>query len=191
MRNSPDRYSRKLVLDIEATGFGPGHRITEIGCIEIVDLKITGSSFHAYVNPNREVSHVAHRLTGLTWKFLRNYPVFTDVSEKFLRFIENAELIMHSASSDLEFINNELALHQIPYGKLEDRHKITDTIPIAEKLHPKQKISLDALCQIYQIDSSHRTKHGALIDAQLLARVYLAMLFGDECLHNEHIFVAS
>lgn len=168
---------RFIALDTEGTGCGASHSLTEIGCVEMVGLTVTGRQFQAYVDPGCEVSHGAHKITGHTWKFLRQYPPFNqDIAERFLRFIKNSPLIIHDARSDLDLLNESLELCGQSYGKLEENHKIIDTLPLAQCLHPGMKNNLTALCERYGIDTSVRYKHGALIDAKLLAQVFCAMV---------------
>lgn len=171
---------RQIVLDTETTGLSPekGHRLTEIGCLELYNRQLTGAKFHTYVNPEREIDEGAKAVTGLTEEFLADKPKFIEVVEPFLDFIDGAELIIHNAPFDVGFINHELSLCRHPWGHVEKRTTVLDTLVIARKLHPGQRNNLDALCQRYKIDNTHRTYHGALLDAEILAEVYLQMTAG-------------
>ena len=175
---------RQVVLDTETTGreLSQGHRIIEIGCVEIIDRKITDRRFHRYINPERKVDESALRVHGITWSFLKDKPLFGEIVEEFLEFIRGSELIIHNAAFDVAFLNMELSLLGGNYGRIEDYCTIFDTLALARKKHPGQRNSLDAVCKRYGIDHSHRHLHGALLDAELLARVYLAMTGGQETL---------
>lgn len=168
---------REIILDTETTGLSPqaGHRIVEIGCIELVNHLPTGEHFHVYINPERDVPPESTAITGLTHDFLKNHRVFGAIADQFLDFIQNDRLVIHNASFDLGFLNAELSLINKP--KLE-MHRITDTLAMARKKFPGSPASLDALCKRFQIDLSRRDKHGALLDSQLLAQVYLELLGG-------------
>lgn len=171
---------RRIVLDTETTGLSPskGHRLTEIGCLEMLDREVTGRTFHTYLNPERELDEGAARITGLSLEFLSDKPLFTDVVDSFLEFIKGAELIIHNAPFDVGFINSELSRMTHPWGELENHVTILDTLTLAREKHPGAKNNLDALCQRYSIDNSGREFHGALLDAEILAEVYLAMTSG-------------
>jgi DNA polymerase-3 subunit epsilon len=177
---------RQVVLDTETTGldYRLGDRVIEIGCVEMTNRKLTGQRFHCYINPEREVEAGALAVHGLTNEFLLDKPRFGEIVTAFLEFVQGAELIIHNASFDVGFLNNELALqHQSP---LEHACSgIVDTLKMARELHPGRRNSLDALCERYAIDNSGRTLHGALLDAELLAEVYLAMTRGQESLIME------
>lgn len=165
---------RRIVLDTETTGLGVGHRTIEIGCIEMIGRKPTGRRFHRYINPEREVDLGAMAVHGLTAEFLADKPTFREIAAELLNFISDAELIMHNAPFDAGFLNYELNLLGMP--PLERISVgIVDTLKLARKMRPRRKNSLDALCAEYGIDSAHRQLHGALLDAELLAEVYLAM----------------
>ncbi len=179
---------RKVVLDTETTGLDPaqGHRIIEIGALEIVNRQVTGRSFHVYLNPDREIDAGAIAVHGLTNEFLADKPRFPDVVDDLVAFVEEAELVIHNAPFDMGFLNAELRMLSRP--KLESRCAgVQDTLKMAKDLHPGQKNNLDALCRRYEVDNSGRTYHGALLDAQLLAEVYLAMTRGQESLGIETI----
>lgn len=175
---------RQVVLDTETTGLEPaeGHRIIEIGCVELVDRRPTERTFWQYINPEREVDQGALEVHGLTRQFLSNKPKFADVVDAFLKFVDGSELIIHNASFDVGFINHELKLLDANTSAIDTRCTILDTLELARRLHPGQKNSLDALCRRYNIDNSGRQLHGALLDAQILADVYLAMTGGQAAL---------
>src|SRR3990167_1045489 len=178
---------RQIILDTETTGLSPeqGHRIIEIGCLEMIDRKLTGRNFHEYINPEREVEPAALQVHGITNEFLCEKPLFVHVLERLIDYIKGAELIIHNAEFDVGFLNYEfqLAKHKC---SVEHYCKIFDTLTFARKKHPGQRNSLDALCKRYHVDNSNRELHGALLDAELLAQVYLLMtggqtqLFGNE-----------
>ncbi|HEX7218990.1 MAG TPA: DNA polymerase III subunit epsilon [Burkholderiales bacterium] len=177
---------RQIVLDTETTGLNPklGDRIIEIGCVELLSRRVSERNFHTYLNPEREVELGATRVHGLTREDLMAKPKFGDVALDFLDYVRGAELIIHNADFDVEFLNMELA--RLGLGKLQDHvGRITDTLLAAKELHPGKKNSLDALCERYFIDNSRRTLHGALADAYLLAECYLAMTRGQESLMME------
>ena len=175
---------RQVVLDTETTGLEPGegHRIIEIGCIEIVDRRITRNSFHTYVNPEREVDPGALEVHGIDNRFLKDKPRFAEVAGGFLEFVQGAELVIHNAPFDVGFINNELHKMQSAVTDIGSICAVRDTLEMARRQHPGQKNSLDALCKRYSVDNSGREYHGALLDAQLLAEVYLAMTGGQAAL---------
>jgi DNA polymerase-3 subunit epsilon len=170
---------RQIALDTETTGMAidAGNRIVEIGCIELVQRTITGRRFHAYLNPDRDSEPGALAVHGLTTEFLLDKPRFADVAAEFLAFIDGAELLIHNASFDLGFLNAELRRAQIELS-IEENHPVIDTLRLARERHPGQRNSLDALCKRYQVDNSGRSYHGALLDARLLADVYLSMTAG-------------
>lgn len=171
--------TRQILLDTETTGLeaAKGHRIIEIGCLEMMNRKLTGRQFHTYLNPEREVDKGASAISGITTEFLLDKPKFHEVVDEFLTFIEGAELIIHNAPFDISFITAELAILQHDCS-LDSHVRVFDTLALARQMHPGQKNNLDALCRRYGIDNSHRTYHGALLDAEILARVYLAMTAG-------------
>ena len=177
---------RQIVLDTETTGLNPklGDRIIEIGCVELLNRRISEREFHSYLNPEREVELGATRVHGLTREDLAAKPKFAEVARAFLDYIRGAELIIHNADFDVEFLNMELALAGLP--AIESHvARVTDTLLSAKELHPGKKNSLDALCERYFVDNSRRTLHGALADARLLAECYLAMTRGQESLMME------
>ncbi|MGI9329303.1 MAG: DNA polymerase III subunit epsilon [Gammaproteobacteria bacterium] len=170
---------RQVVLDTETTGleYEKGHRIIEIGCVELLNRRRTGNHFHRYINPQREIDPAAAEVHGITSDQLADKPVFDAVAESLLEFIDGAELIIHNADFDAGFLNHELHLMD-QEQRIEDRCSVIDSLVLARELHPGQRNSLDALCRRYFIDNSSRDLHGALLDAQLLADVYLAMTGG-------------
>jgi DNA polymerase-3 subunit epsilon len=178
--------TRQIILDTETTGLNAklGDRIIEIGCIEIASRRFTERNFHAYVNPGREIDEGALKVHGLTKEFLADKPRFAEVAKEFLDYIRGAELVIHNADFDVEFLDVELKLAKL--GKLSDHcARVLDTLALARELHPGKKNSLDALCERYFIDHSNRTFHGALLDARLLSECYLAMTRGQESLVME------
>ncbi len=174
---------RQIVLDTETTGLNArlGDRVIEIGCVEIEARRLTGNRFHRYVNPEREIEEGALQVHGISSEFLQDKPKFAEIAVEFLEYVAGAELVIHNAAFDVEFLNAELGLLGLPSL---DKHVagIVDTLRTARELHPGKKNSLDALCERYAIDNSSRTLHGALLDAELLAEVYLAMTRGQETL---------
>ncbi len=171
---------RQIVLDTETTGLEPeqDHRIIEIGCVELVNRRPTGKTFHQYLNPDREIDKAAEDVHGLSNAFLADKPRFGDVVEEFLEFVLDAELVIHNAEFDLGFLDAELGLLTPPGPGLRTVCRVLDTLMLARRMHPGQRVSLDALCKRYEVDNSGRDLHGALLDAQLLAEVYLAMTGG-------------
>lgn len=172
---------RQIILDTETTGIGheQGHRLIEIGCVELIDRRLTGRHFHRYINPERLVDEGAFKVHGLSDEFLADKPFFAEIVDGFLDFIKDTEVIIHNATFDVGFINAEFS--RLKKGmRLENFCQIIDTLVLARDKHPGQRNSLDALCKRYQIDSSDRVLHGALLDAQLLADVYLAMTSGQK-----------
>jgi DNA polymerase-3 subunit epsilon len=183
---------RQIVLDTETTGLNAklGDRIIEIGCVELVSRRPTGNHFHRYVNPEREVEEGALRVHGITNDFLQDKPRFAEIAGDLVDYLAGAELVIHNAAFDVEFLNAEL--ERLGLGPLEQHvPSVVDTLRQARELHPGKKNSLDALCERYQVEHSHRTLHGALLDASLLAEVYLAMTRGQESLAIELDAVAA
>ncbi len=170
---------RQIVLDTETTGLEPqnGHRIIEIGAVELIDRRLTGQHLHQYLNPERDIEDGALEVHGITLEFLQDKPLFVDVAQEFLDFIEGAELLIHNAPFDLGFLDMELGLINSPV-RIQDHARVLDTLVLARDLHPGQRNSLDALCKRYEVDNSSRNLHGALLDAEILADVYLAMTGG-------------
>ena len=172
---------RHIFLDTETTGLyaNQGHRIIEIAAIEIINRRATNNSFHFYVNPDREIDPAAQEVHGITLDFLQDKPRFTEIASDFIKFVKDATLIIHNAPFDIGFINMELGLIEKPPIE-EAVENVIDTLKMAKDMRPGQRNSLDALCRFYNINNSQRSLHGALLDAQLLAEVYLAMTRGQE-----------
>lgn len=185
---------RQIVLDTETTGLEPetGHRIIEIGCVELINRRLTGNNYHQYVQPDREIDDAAIEVHGITNEFLADKPRFEDVANDFIEYVHGAELIIHNAPFDTGFLNHEFrimvqASHAESMPAIEDICKITDTLKMARTMHPGQRNSLDALCKRYEIDNSSRTLHGALLDSEILADVYLAMTGGQTGLFEDRM----
>ncbi len=177
---------RQIVLDTETTGIDPkqGHKIIEIGCVEVVNRRLTKNHYHVYINPEREVEQEAIDVHGITNEFLADKPLFTDVVEEFLAFIKGAQLVIHNAPFDIGFLNHELSLlPNYKQVKIEDDCTVLDSLVLARQIYPGQKNSLDALCRRLGIDNSHRELHGALLDSEILADVYLQMTGGQTALN--------
>jgi DNA polymerase-3 subunit epsilon len=170
---------RQIILDTETTGLEveQGHRLIEVGCVELKNRRPTGNNFHRYVNPQRAVDYGAQQVHGLSNDFLADKPVFEAISKELWEYLKSAELIIHNAPFDVGFLNREFALSGFTQ-KLDEICTVTDTLSMARRMNPGQKASLDALCKRYNVDNSHRDLHGALLDARLLADVYLAMTGG-------------
>jgi len=174
---------RQIILDTETTGLNArlGDRLIEVGCIEMVNRRFTGNNWHNYVNPERRIEEGAKAVHGISEEFLADKPKFADIAKEFVEYIRGAELIIHNAAFDIEFLDAEFA--RAGLGKVADHGvTISDTLKMARELHPGKRNSLDALCDRYQINNNHRTLHGALLDAELLAEVYLAMTRGQDSL---------
>jgi DNA polymerase-3 subunit epsilon len=171
---------RQIVLDTETTGLSweKGHRVVEIGCVELLARRPSGRRFQRYLNPDRDIDAGAQEVTGLTREFLADKPRFADVVSEFIDFIRDAELIIHNAAFDVGFLNAELARLDGGFGRVEDHATVLDTLALARERFPGQRNSLDALCRRLDVDNSGRELHGALLDAQLLADVYLALTAG-------------
>ena len=180
---------REVVLDTETTGLNPaeGHRIIEIGCVELINRRETKRNFHQYLNPEREIEDGAYNVHGLSNEFLSDKPRFADIAQDFIDFIKDSELIIHNAPFDVGFINSELKLMGKKWGQVEDYCKVFDTLLLAREKHPGQKNNLDALCKRYDVDNSNRDLHGALLDAEILLDVYLGMTGGQTDLSLEQI----
>ncbi len=170
-------YERQIVLDTETTGLDPaqGHRVIEIGCIELRNRRLTEQRFHVYLRPERAIDEGAMKVHGLTNEFLADQPRFAEIADQFLEFIRGAELIIHNAAFDLGFLNHELRRCGLGQSTLEQICRVEDTLLLARQRHPGQRNNLDALCKRYGVDNSQRALHGALLDAEILADVYLAM----------------
>jgi len=175
---------RQIVLDTETTGLATsqGHRIIEIACIEMVNRRLTGREYHSFLNPEREIDEGAEAVHGISRADLESQPRFSDITDEFLEFIKGGELVIHNAEFDVGFIEFELRLMKHPRPVMSEYAAVLDTLSLARKLHPGQRNSLDALCKRYNVDASRRNVHGALIDAELLAKVYLAMTGGQAAL---------
>jgi len=171
---------RQIVLDTETTGLEPadGHRIIEIGCVELLERRLTGNTYHQYIQPDREIDAGAIEVHGITNESLADKPRFADIVDEFLDFIRGAELIIHNAPFDVGFLDHEFRLLETSPGTVTDHCTVLDTLALARRLHPGQRNNLDALCRRYEIDNSQRDLHGALLDAEILADVYLAMTGG-------------
>lgn len=178
---------RQIIFDTETTGLEPseGHRVIEIGAVELNDRKYTGNNYHQFLNPDREIEKEAIEVHGIKNEYLKDMPRFADIVEDFMKYMEGAEVIIHNAPFDVGFINNELMLCSSHWRRLDIHCQILDTLTLAKSLHPGQRNSLDALCKRYAVDNTNRTFHGALLDSELLGDVYLLMtggqgqLFGD------------
>lgn len=175
---------RQLVLDTETTGLEPseGHRVIEIGCVEIIERQLTKSNFHRYLQPDREIDAGAVAVHGISNAFLADKPRFADIAEELIAYLRGAELIIHNAAFDVGFLNHELSAWRSDAPRIEDICSVVDTLALARQRHPGQRNSLDALCRRYEIDNSHRDLHGALLDAEILADVYLSMTGGQVAL---------
>jgi DNA polymerase-3 subunit epsilon len=178
---------RQIVLDTETTGLEPsqGHRIIEIGCVELDNRKLTGNHYHQYLQPDRDIDEGAQEIHGITPEFLADKPRFADIVDEFLGFVKGAELIIHNAAFDVGFINAELQRLDARYAQLGNYCTVLDSLAIARKKHPGQKNNLDALCKRYGVDNTQRDLHGALLDAEILADVYLYMTGGQVALSLE------
>jgi DNA polymerase-3 subunit epsilon len=182
------RALRQVVLDTETTGLEPhlGHRIIEIGCVEVLNRRATGRHFHEYLNPERDIDAGAAAVHGMTREKLADKPRFAEVAERFLEFVDGAELVIHNAPFDLAFLESEFTRWAAATGSpavvIRSRCGVLDTLALAREMHPGQRNGLDALCKRYSIDNSHRQLHGALLDARILADVYLAMTGGQNAL---------
>jgi DNA polymerase-3 subunit epsilon len=175
---------RQIILDTETTGIDPkqGHRIIEIGCVEMLNRRFTGNNFHEYLQPDREIEAEAIEVHGITNEFLADKPRFPDIAQAFMDYVQDAELIIHNAPFDIGFLNHELRLMNAPWQAMHDHCRVLDTLAMARRLFPGQKNNLDALCRRYNIDNSHRVLHGALLDSEILGDVYLMMTGGQVAL---------
>ncbi|MBT8079540.1 MAG: DNA polymerase III subunit epsilon [Gammaproteobacteria bacterium] len=175
---------RQVVLDTETTGLSTaeGHRIIEIGCLELQNRRLTGREFHCFINPEREIDEGAEQVHGISLSDLQGRPFFAEIADEFLEFIRDSELVIHNAEFDVGFLDYELSLMNHARPRIAEHASVLDTLGLARKLHPGQRNSLDALCKRYNVDASRRDVHGALIDSELLARVYLAMTGGQTAL---------
>lgn len=175
---------RQIVLDTETTGLEhrQGHRVIEIGCVELINRKLTGNNYHVYINPEREIDIGAIEVHGITNEFLSDKPLFADIYQTFLNYVKNSELIIHNAPFDVGFLNAELARVSADTPQLEDVCAVHDTLSQARKMFPGQRNDLDSLCKRYEVNNTHRELHGALLDAEILADVYLCMTGGQTAL---------
>ena len=175
---------RQIVLDTETTGLSAaqGHRVIEIGCVELVNRRLTGREFHRFLNPDRDIDEGAERVHGISRADLEGQPRFPEIVDELLEFLQGSELVIHNADFDVGFLENELVLMEHAKPTIRDHAMVLDTLSLAREMHPGQRNSLDALCKRYEVDASKRDVHGALIDAELLARVYLAMTGGQAAL---------
>ena len=175
---------RQIILDTETTGLSTsqGHRIIEIGCIEMVNRRLTGREFHRFLNPDRDIDEGAEAVHGINRADLQTAPRFPEIADELLDFLRGSELVIHNAEFDVGFLEYELGLMEHPQPRISDHALVLDTLVLAREMHPGQRNSLDALCKRYEVDASKRDLHGALIDADLLARVYLAMTGGQTAL---------
>lgn len=175
---------RQIVLDTETTGLDPaeGHRIIEIGCVELINRRRTNNDYQAYCHPERQIDEAALGIHGITNEFLEDKPRFVDIARQFLNYVKDAELIIHNAEFDTNFLNHELSRVGPELGAIDEYCAVVDTLKLARQAHPGQRNDLDSLCQRYHIDNTQRSLHGALLDAEILADVYLAMTGGQTAL---------
>lgn len=175
---------RQIVLDTETTGLEPsqGHKIIEIGCVEMINRRLTGNNYHQYLQPDREIDEGAQAVHGISNEFLADKPRFSDVVKDFIEYLDGAELIIHNAPFDVGFIDHEFRLAGAEYGKVSTYCSVIDTLVMARKLRPGKKNNLDILCKEYEVNNAHRELHGALLDAELLSEVYLRMTGGQSAL---------
>lgn len=185
---------RQIILDTETTGLEPkqGHRIIEVGCVEVINRRLTGNNFHYYLNPQRDIDEGAVEVHGLTTEFLADKPLYEDIAEELFEYLKDAEVVIHNAAFDVGFINHEYRLMGSDHSDMASWCEVTDSLHMARKMFPGQRNSLDALCKRYEIDNSRRTLHGALLDAEILADVYLMMTGGQNSLFaDEHATVIT
>jgi len=184
---------RQIVLDTETTGLEPsqGHKIIEIGCVEMINRRLTGNNYHQYLQPDREIDEGAQAVHGISNEFLADKPRFIDIVRDFIEYLDGAELIIHNAPFDVGFIDHEFKLAGAEYGRVNSYCTVIDTLVMARKMRPGKKNNLDVLCKEYDVNNAHRELHGALLDAELLAEVYLHMTGGQSALSLETEEVAS
>lgn len=184
---------RQIVLDTETTGLevSEGHRVIEIGGVEIINRRLSGKTFHHYLNPDREVDVEATGVHGMTREDLADKPRFADIADEFVKFVRDAELVIHNAPFDIGFLDNELRLTHHAVEQMETVCRVLDTLMLARRMHPGRRNSLDALCKRYDIDNTRRDYHGALLDAEILADVYLAMTGGQASLTLQSTMTAN
>ena len=193
MNNEQSVNNRQIVLDTETTGLEPsqGHRIIEIGCVEMINRRLTGNNYHQYLQPDREIDEGAQAVHGISNEFLADKPRFPDVVKDFIEYLDGAELIIHNAPFDVGFIDSEFKLAGDEYGTVETYCTVIDTLVMARKMRPGKKNNLDVLCKEYDVNNAHRDLHGALLDSELLAEVYLRMTGGQSALSLESEDVSS
>jgi DNA polymerase-3 subunit epsilon len=191
--NTVMNKTRQIVLDTETTGLEPsqGHRIIEIGCVEMINRRLTGNNYHQYIQPDREIDEGAQAVHGISNEFLADKPRFNDIVRDFIDYINGAELIIHNAPFDVGFMDHEFRLAGQEYGQTIDYCEVTDTLVMARKMRPGKKNNLDVLCSEFEVNNSHRDLHGALLDAELLAEVYLRMTGGQSSLSLDDISADS
>ena len=184
MKNEKLISNRQIVLDTETTGLEPsqGHRIIEIGCVEMINRRLTGNNYHQYLQPDREIDEGAQAVHGISNEFLADKPRFSDIIKDFIEYLDGAELIIHNAPFDVGFIDHEFKLAGAEYGKVSTYCSVIDTLVMARKMRPGKKNNLDVLCKEYEVNNAHRELHGALLDAELLSEVYLRMTGGQSTL---------
>ncbi len=184
MKNENSKHNRQIVLDTETTGLDPrqGHKIIEIGCVEMVNRRLTGNNYHQFIQPDREIDEGAQAVHGISNEFLADKPRFIDVVKDFIEYIDGAELIIHNAPFDVGFIDHEFKWAGAEYGSVASYCSVIDTLVMARKMRPGKKNNLDVLCREYEVNNAHRELHGALLDAELLAEVYLRMTGGQSAL---------
>lgn len=184
MNSEANTNKRQIVLDTETTGLEPsqGHKIIEIGCVEMVNRRLTGNNYHQYLQPDREIDEGAQAVHGISNEFLNDKPRFIDVVKDFIEYLDGAELIIHNAPFDVGFINHEFKIAGPEYGSVKDYCEVIDTLVMARKMRPGKKNNLDVLCKEYDVNNKHRELHGALLDSELLSEVYLRMTGGQSSL---------
>ncbi len=184
MKNEKLTSDRQIVLDTETTGLDPnqGHKIIEIGCVEMLNRRLTGNNYHQYLQPDREIDEGAQAVHGISNEFLADKPRFVDVVKDFIEYLDGAELIIHNAPFDVGFINKEFKLAGAEYGAVSSYCTVIDTLVMARKMRPGKKNNLDILCKEFDVSNAHRELHGALLDSELLAEVYLRMTGGQSAL---------
>jgi DNA polymerase III subunit epsilon len=178
---------RQIILDTETTGLEPskGHKIIEIGCVEMINRRITGDTYHVYINPDRGIEQDAQAVHGITHEFVKDKPRFAEIMQDFISYVRDSELIIHNAPFDVGFLEHEFRLAKLKPSKITHYCQVLDTLKMARDMHPGQRNSLDALCKRYHVDNKHREWHGALLDSELLAQVYLMMTGGQTTLFGE------
>ena len=184
MNSEKQINTRQIVLDTETTGLEPsqGHKIIEIGCVEMINRRLTGNNYHQYLQPDREIDEGAQAVHGISNEFLADKPRFIDIVKDFIEYLDGAELIIHNAPFDVGFIDHEFKLAGAEYGKVSTYSRVIDTLVMARKMRPGKKNNLDVLCKEYEVNNTHRELHGALLDAELLSEVYLRMTGGQSTL---------